>query len=107
MNAVRVWILRLASIAAVLWGGSLLYTSYEDFAWRGLALAESHYNVSQFAEISDEAAKKEADGRAAMNAGLALVVAALLMDGLAALLKQSPRKPATKVKGGEPAENSN
>jgi hypothetical protein len=95
MNAVRVWILHLASIAAIVFGGSLLYDAYQDFAWIHLATAEAGPTLSSrvIAELADEGSNRNRDGRAAEYAGTLLICAGLLMDGLASVLRRLEKKP--------------
>ena len=94
MNSVRILLLHLASFAAIVTGGSMLYDSYQDFSWSRRTLAETNPNdwVRRGA-IAEESTKKSNEGSAALSMGLLLVSAGLLMDGLSSILKRLPRIP--------------
>jgi hypothetical protein len=87
MNVLRIWILRLVSVVAGIYGAYFLYESHEDFAWRQAALSEAIHNGSTYWEVNAESETKESHGREAMHDGIALISVALLMSGLASLLR--------------------
>jgi hypothetical protein len=92
MNSVRIWLLRLAAIAAILFGVASLYDSYQDFSWGRLAIAEtgglSSISTTIVGEIATQSEIKNRDGRAAQNAGLLLIGVGLLLEAIAAALKK-------------------
>jgi hypothetical protein len=106
MNIVRVWILHLASMFAVVFGGSLLYNSYQDLTWYRWAVdadfgplqpdgTRAHeIPLSALGRIADESANKNREGRSELNAGSLLLSSGLLMDGLASVLRRLEKKSA-------------
>jgi hypothetical protein len=91
MNLLRIWILRLAAAAALLFAASLLYNAYQDLAWTRLAIAEagpSAYSGRVAEEILGQSAEKERNGTVEEGAGLVLAASALMMEALATALKR-------------------
>lgn len=90
MNAARVWILRVACLAALALGAYLLYDSYQDLTWGRRAISEAGASAYSPGRIQDEilaeSSEKNRSGAASENAGLLLIAAGLIMDGLAAVI---------------------
>jgi hypothetical protein len=97
MNATRVWILRLAAVASLLIGAYLLYDAYQDFSWTRQATAEAGQSIYEPGPRQDrflsESAEKERNGAASEHAGFLLVAAALIMDGLASVVRKLEARP--------------
>ena len=94
MNSVRILLLHLASFAAIVVGGSLLYDSYQAFSSGHRTVAENITNdLAARGFIAAESAKKNSEGSSALSVGLLLISAGLLMDGLSSVLKRLPRIP--------------
>ena len=94
MNGLRILLLHVASVAAILAGVSSLRDSYQDFSWERGALAEAARNdLTRRLAIVEEGAKQSAEGRSALNVGLLLVSAGLLMDGLSSALGRLAKVP--------------
>jgi hypothetical protein len=99
MNLVRVWILRLAAVAAIAMGAYLLYDSYQDLSWGRRAIQEAGASAytpgATQNEILAESAEKDRSGAASENTGLLLIAAGLLMDGITSVLKKLETKSLT------------
>jgi len=98
MNSVRVWILRLAAVAAIAIGAYLLYDSYQDLSWGRRAIQEagtSAYTPGYTQDrILSESAERAKSGAASENTGLLLVASGLLMDGIASIIRKLNRAPS-------------
>ena len=100
MNTARVWILRLAAIAVLIFSGFLLVDAYQGLTWYNTGMdadfgplrsdgTRAHdVPLDVRYKIREEATIRERDGRSARNAGVLLICAALLMEGLASALKK-------------------
>lgn len=97
MNTVRVWILRIASVVALAIGGYLLYDSYQDLTWTRRAIDEAGDRAYRPGPTQDrileQSTQKTSSGTASENAGLLLIAAALIMDGLASVIRKLEKQP--------------
>jgi hypothetical protein len=106
MNTLRIWVLRLGAIAATGFGVYLLYDAYQDLSWGHRAIAEAGSSAWTPGALQDriltESSEKDRSGAASEHAGLTLLAAAFIMEGLAAVLGKlgvSSRDSAEKKTG--------
>jgi len=88
---IRTWILHLACIAALAIGGYALYDSYQDLTWTQRATAEAGPMAYTPGRVQDEilaqSVEKHRIGIESEHTGMLLIAAGLIMDGLAAIIK--------------------
>ena len=91
----RIWVLRLGAIAAIAFGAYLLYDAYQDLSWGHRAIAEARSSAWTPGATQDriltESADKDRSGAASEYAGLTLLAAAFIMEGLASVLGKLER----------------
>jgi hypothetical protein len=97
MNAVRIWVLRIASIIALGIGAYLLYDSYQDLTWTRQAIEEAGAGAYRSGPTQDyilsQSTDKNRSGAASEHFGFLLIAAALIMDGIASVIKKLEKNP--------------
>ena len=90
MNILRIWVLRLAAIAAIVIAVYLLYDASQDFSWGHRAIAEAGASAWRPGPIQDrilaESAERDKSGTESEYAGLTLLAAGFIMEGLSSVL---------------------